>query len=200
MGNDERDRLIRETVLNGMSILEASKTWGLSRQRIHQIVGEAIKGRKKRRTNDHAIIELANKGMGSTVIAKTLSLHPDQVREVLHRTNTRPTNLRWSNVLERLNNGELPSDIAVATGFTLSNVRRIKQASLDGGNRRIMATQPRRRTVERDVAIWEEYRTGASISSLADKYSLSVIRIYQILSYERSKSIKQIVDNVEETS
>ena len=198
--NGERDRLIREALLNGMSLVEASNTWGLSRQRIYQIAGEVIKGRKRRRTNDQAVIDLANKGMGVTAIAKTLSISSDLVREVLSRTNTKPKNLRWNEVLKRLDDGELPSDVAVATGFTLSNVRRIKQASSSSGSRRIMTSQHQRRTTERDMEIWEQYCTGASIASLANKYSLSVIRIYQILAYERSNSIKQIVDDVKEAS
>lgn len=192
--HEERNRRIKESVLSGMSLQEAAATWGVSRQRVYQIVGTSIKGRTRTRVNEDAIISLAQSGMATKTIGETLKISPFVVRSVLRKTGTSPKNLTWLDVLKRLENGESAPDIAVATGQTLSNVRRIKELNGIRKRHRITTASPKRSTIARDESIWREFSEGKTVSSLAEQHGLSKARLYQILAYERAKAIRAMIE------
>ncbi len=199
MGMEERNEEIRDAVAGGMSLKDAAERWGVTRQRIHQITRDLVIGRGRHRHNDDAIIEMASGGIEPATIAKKLNLSIHTVRAILRRRGVKPVNAIFVDILRRLDAGDSPPDVAVAVGMSLSNIRRIRQKK---SNNARAITRPRgRRVSERDTKIWNDYSAGDTITSLRDRYGLSVPRIYQILSYERSKVIARILaEQLKETA
>jgi Mor family transcriptional regulator len=188
---EQRNEEIRAAVAGGMSLKDAADRWGITRQRIHQITRDIVIGRGRHRHNDDAIIELALSGIEPATIATKLKLSITAVRAILRRHGVKPVNTVFVDILKRLDAGESPPDVAVAVGMSLSNIRRIQQRKSDNG--RVMTAPRVRRVSERDTQIWNDYSAGATITSLGDRYGLSLPRIYQILSYERSKVIARLL-------
>lgn len=195
-----------------MSLQDAAKHWGLSRQRVHQICYDIVVGSNRRRIHDEAIIAFATsfaaRGLSPLGIAESIGFSPYTVRKVLKRHGIVPLDPFREDILRRISAGESVSDIAVATGTSPSNVRRIKFSKPTNRHRFTPTTgtgtrtgaRYQRRTTERDEGIWREYNEGKTIVSLAQSYSLSTARIYQILSYERAKAIVQILSAPESRS